>query len=317
LMDDLSPAFLWAPKFNYFARNVFELNGKTREGFLIHPPAKFRAGEKTESSEIDFGIGFLQKPGSKSDGADFLITDDSSGNRRLLFARFLPYSESTKRGWIECKLKLSAPAQIGMATLPGPKGDATQDFAAFADFRTPAVSSDGGQYRLVSDAGPFLYKRVHAVPRFFIVWNWDLAASKEEALEIIKQRGIAKDATLLVSEDQPPAATAPGRQDVSLLRDETDLTELELDLSRPGWLIMLDAYFPGWHAFLDGKEARISRADYLFRGVKIPAGRHHLKFIYHPVSFEMGIWINLAWYISGAAALLFCIFRRKVSGNQA
>jgi len=318
LTDDLSPAFLLAPRSNYFARNVFDLNGKTREGFLIHPPAKIRAEKKIASSEIDFAIGFLPKPGSQSDGADFMITDDSPGKSRLLFARFLAYAQSTKHGWIEYKLKLSAPEQIGMATLPGPKGDATQDFAALADFRAPALLNDGSQYRLVSDAGPFLYKRVHAVPRFFIAWNWDLATSKEEALEIIKQKGITRDSTILVSDYSPAAMAGPGRPDISLVRDETDLIELELNLgTSSGMLVMLDAYFPGWHAFIDGKEARIFRADYIFRGVQVPAGKHRLKFVYHPVSFEIGFYLNLAWYISGIAALLFCIFRRKVSGNQA
>jgi hypothetical protein len=315
LMEKLAPGAITAPRPGYFARNFFELGQKTREGFLIHPPASVLANEKIEAPEIDFEIGFQAKPGSKSDGADFLITKQDDSGVRLLFARFLAYSTSIETGWIGGKIKLPAPSLIRMTSLPGPKGDPTQDFALFADFRHRAGPSLPGRYQMISDAGPILYKRVSAAPRFFFTRNVTWVETRKKALDLIKQGGISKELTILTGKDPGLGSEdktnleRPAR--ISLARDETDRTELELELPAAGWIVMRDSYYPGWRAFIDGKEARVFRADFMFRAVRVPTGKHWLKFVYHPVSLEMGIFFNLVWYLTGTAAILIALLGRR------
>jgi uncharacterized membrane protein YfhO len=53
-------------------------------------------------------------------------------------------------------------------------------------------------------------------------------------------------------------------------------------------LVLTDAYFPGWMARVDGAPAEIFRADYLFRGVLLPAGEHMVTFSYAPGSVALG-----------------------------
>ena len=65
-------------------------------------------------------------------------------------------------------------------------------------------------------------------------------------------------------------------------------------LSEPGLLVLADAYYPGWKAFVDGKETKIYRANYVMRGVFITGGRHVVEFRYDPLSFEVGVIISLA-----------------------
>lgn len=45
-----------------------------------------------------------------------------------------------------------------------------------------------------------------------------------------------------------------------------------------GFLVLTDTYYPTWHAVIDGKETSIYRTDYTFRGIFVPAGRHHVVF---------------------------------------
>ena len=59
-------------------------------------------------------------------------------------------------------------------------------------------------------------------------------------------------------------------------------------------LVLADANFPGWVARIDGKEAPILRADYLFRGVLVPAGEHDVAFAYEPRPLALGLLITLA-----------------------
>jgi hypothetical protein len=54
-------------------------------------------------------------------------------------------------------------------------------------------------------------------------------------------------------------------------------------------LVLSDTYYPGWKAFVDGKETKIYRADYTFRGIPLSAGTHQVEFVYDPLSFKLGI----------------------------
>lgn len=55
------------------------------------------------------------------------------------------------------------------------------------------------------------------------------------------------------------------------------------------FLFLSDNYYPGWKAFVDGKETTIYRADYTFRAVEVSSGKHLVAFIYQPSSFTTGI----------------------------
>ncbi len=54
-------------------------------------------------------------------------------------------------------------------------------------------------------------------------------------------------------------------------------------------LFLSDSFYPGWKAFVDGKETEILRADYAFRAVFVPKGIHTVVFSYEPFSFKLGV----------------------------
>jgi uncharacterized membrane protein YfhO len=57
--------------------------------------------------------------------------------------------------------------------------------------------------------------------------------------------------------------------------------------------VLNDTYFPGWKAFVNGKRAKIYRADYTFRAIPLNAGTHQVEFIYDPMSFKLGAGMTL------------------------
>ena len=56
---------------------------------------------------------------------------------------------------------------------------------------------------------------------------------------------------------------------------------------------------------MDGKESRIYQANYVMRGVFMPAGRHVVEFRYDPLSFKIGLIVSLASLISAAGFLIW------------
>jgi uncharacterized membrane protein YfhO len=53
-------------------------------------------------------------------------------------------------------------------------------------------------------------------------------------------------------------------------------------------------YDKGWNATIDGKPAPHFRANYVLRGMILPAGNHKVEFQFKPVMFEVGKNIDLA-----------------------
>ena len=80
-----------------------------------------------------------------------------------------------------------------------------------------------------------------------------------------------------------------------------------------GLLVYLQNDYPGWQAFIDGKQTAIIPVNISFMSVQVPAGDHTIGFVYRPKMI-----IN-AWYISmtGLAFLiiiyLFLLFSRQRS----
>jgi uncharacterized membrane protein YfhO len=64
---------------------------------------------------------------------------------------------------------------------------------------------------------------------------------------------------------------------------------VEADVDRPGVLVLSEPYYPGWSATVDGKPAPLLRADYAFRGVALPAGKHTVEMRYRSRPTEIGL----------------------------
>ena len=73
---------------------------------------------------------------------------------------------------------------------------------------------------------------------------------------------------------------------------EPDEVRIEASLPRPGFLLLLDTYFPGWTASVNGRPTRIFRADYNFRAVSLPAGKSTIRFSYRPKSLRIGMALS-------------------------
>lgn len=62
-------------------------------------------------------------------------------------------------------------------------------------------------------------------------------------------------------------------------------------------LVLTDNYYPGWKAFVDGKNTEIFRANYSFRAVLLPPGKHIVNFVYQSESLKLGIIISALFTI--------------------
>ncbi|MFZ2358413.1 MAG: oligosaccharide flippase family protein [Anaerolineae bacterium] len=104
----------------------------------------------------------------------------------------------------------------------------------------------------------------------------------------------------------PPSAS-PELRTAAISRYGTREVFVDLNLSDRGWLVLTDAWFPGWKAYLrpfgvegEGVDAEgnaietelpVFRADGNFRAVYIPAdGQWTVRFVYSPRSVQLGVY---------------------------
>ncbi|HVN55368.1 MAG TPA: YfhO family protein [Anaerolineaceae bacterium] len=92
--------------------------------------------------------------------------------------------------------------------------------------------------------------------------------------------------------------------EMALTGDEPNRVALTVRSSRAGWLFQADTWYPGWQAYVDHQPATLLRAEYLFRAVAVPAGKHLVEFVYRPVSFTLGVILTFLTVLGLGSILL-------------
>jgi len=70
------------------------------------------------------------------------------------------------------------------------------------------------------------------------------------------------------------------------------------DLPAARLLMFTDSYYPGWRAYVDGKETPIMLADDAFKAIAVPAGTHRIRFEFASRWAYAGIGCSLAAWVA-------------------
>ena len=69
----------------------------------------------------------------------------------------------------------------------------------------------------------------------------------------------------------------------------------ESESASNGIAVFSEIFYPkGWHAFIDGKEVTMLRANYVLRALEVPAGKHTIEFKFEPKPYTVGNNITMA-----------------------
>ena len=102
-----------------------------------------------------------------------------------------------------------------------------------------------------------------------------------------------------------PASNQSSPSSARLTSDRPQRIAIAVEAATDAWLVLADAWFPGWTATLDGTPTPVLRANYLVRVVAVPAGRHEVVFSYDPPGYATGRTVSgVAWGVLGAALVV-------------
>lgn len=88
------------------------------------------------------------------------------------------------------------------------------------------------------------------------------------------------------------------RNNVQISNYKNNSFQIQVASDSPGLLVTNDCHYPGWKAFIDGKQTRILISDYMFRSILIPAGeRINIKMVFDPSIFKIGLLISAGFLL--------------------
>jgi hypothetical protein len=138
------------------------------------------------------------------------------------------------------------------------------------------------------------YEYPEVLPRVHLVGE-AREADDETALELLRAGGLDPRQTAIVAPDSGlalPSSPGPAGQ-VRVLDSTPERMRLQVSAERPAWLVVGDAHYPGWAAWLDGQPVPIVRTNLAFKGLPVPSGEHLVELRLEPRTLQIGLAITL------------------------
>jgi hypothetical protein len=110
----------------------------------------------------------------------------------------------------------------------------------------------------------------------------DEALVDEESLPLLTDP-VLRDGLLGTMHGPDTARTA---RTARIIDYQRNAVVIEVETDRPGVVVLHDIFYPGWEVTVDGERRPVLRANLLFRGVEVSAGRHRIAFEFRPLSFD-------------------------------
>jgi len=145
-----------------------------------------------------------------------------------------------------------------------------------------------------------LYENHHSLPRAFLVQQFQVLKSEQEYARAFIELTFDPASTILLDgapkrflELKKKPAVPNLKSAVRVVTYENNRIVLEVDSPEAAFLFMSEAHYPGWKAYVDGRDEEILRADYVFRAVPVGPGSHRIEVVYQSLSFKVGLAVSL------------------------
>lgn len=159
------------------------------------------------------------------------------------------------------------------------------------------------------------YQNKRCLPRAWWVARGEAVSDMQSALRRMKDPLFDPRAVVLLQE--PALSVNDGAADAPAEVTVTGYTPLRVTVrvrcEQPGWLVLADTWYPGWRATLDGRQTKLYRADGVLRAAQVPAGEHHVTFVYLPKIVIAGAAFSFAAGCGLVLASIRALWSRSVN----
>lgn len=153
-----------------------------------------------------------------------------------------------------------------------------------------------------------VYRVPNSLPR---VYSADEAVAARDLQDSLAHLGQAVRHRVVLETAQPVDAVKRPAELAAYTSVESDgVNSLRLKAG-PGYVVVSDAYYPGWRAWVDGKASAIVIANGAFRAVWTGEDQHDVVMRFQPTSFKLGLFATLIAAAAGVAIAGAGLARRR------
>lgn len=150
-----------------------------------------------------------------------------------------------------------------------------------------------------------------ALPRAALYTRWEVATNEQSALQRLTEPSFDpwKSVVVLTNLPQPQSDEQATATPVEIKSYAPKEVVLEVETKQPSVLLLNDRFAPDWKVWVDGQPSSIFRANFLMRGVYLPAGKHNVVFEFLPS--PLSLFISLVGIAIGLLVGIYLIIQMR------
>ena len=297
----------------YIGKARYSIDGDVKNVLFLHPPAQVTYWLRVpdEGAALHFGVGMdpaIWHP-TKGDGVRYRMQLLVDGQAHTVFERYIdPKNRPEDRRWHEATVDLMAyrGQTVGMVLGADPGQGNAFDWGGWGDLRVEPFET---AWQQVYGREVRIYRNKRALPRAYIVHEANVVSDEQAALAQVTAPDFDPRRTAILEGPLPHERplSSPGsvtNEPVRIEQYTPHRVVIEAKLDAPGLLILSDTFYPGWAATVDGRNAKIYRANFLFRAVHLDPGAHRVEFRYHPpLRFYLALVVSMLTLVGAVAVV--------------
>lgn len=123
-----------------------------------------------------------------------------------------------------------------------------------------------------------VYENTEALPRAFMIYQLKNYPHEQQVLSALLNKKNDLSKLAYTSDSFTFKSEKSAKNSIQFTQYGDNQVKLTVQTDKKGLLVLTDVYYPTWRVYVDGKESRIYKVDYAFRGVVVPIGKHAVIF---------------------------------------
>ncbi|MBS4027059.1 MAG: YfhO family protein [Ignavibacteriales bacterium] len=157
------------------------------------------------------------------------------------------------------------------------------------------------------------------LPRAMFVYNYRVFENEKAESTFLAGKEFNPWETVVL-EEKPQITLADTTQTLdwnwSIEEYRNNAIRFKGETPKTGLFLVSEIFYPGWNAYVDGKQTKIYRADWSLRAIVVDKGEHTIEMKFEPEPYYSGMKISLATLFLCVAIGGFDFYRKRKSPSN-
>jgi hypothetical protein len=166
-----------------------------------------------------------------------------------------------------------------------------------------------------------IYRNKNALPRAFLVHESRVLQKAESIVLELRRFDVDPRHIVILESGTPTQSDLPGTAEgqstgefVRATRYSPNEIDLTVKANAPGWVVLTDAWYPGWEVKINGQPGSMEPAFYAYRAIRVGAGEQTISMRFEPNNWRVGRVVTLLALVValvGLGVILFLMRRGR------